>query len=76
MELTSLHLEKFTKDSSRKDLKKDMEDAFILMVSLTKAFGAKIIKSGLERWSSRTKSFLLAFLSRIVLKLKDFSWAQ
>lgn len=44
MGLTSLHQEKFIKDSSRKDLSRVMEDAFILMVSLIKAFGAKIIK--------------------------------
>lgn len=49
MEHTYLHREKCTKDSSRKDLRRDMEDAFILMVSLMKVFGARIIKSDLER---------------------------
>lgn len=44
MELISFHQEKCIKDSSRKDLKKDTGDAFILMVSLIKAFGARIIK--------------------------------
>lgn len=76
MELTSLHQEKFIKDSSRKDLKRVMEGAFILMGSLMKAFGAKIIKLGLERLNFQTKSYLLGFLSRIVLRHKGFSWVQ
>lgn len=44
MELTSLHQEKFFKDNSRKDLKRGTEGVFILMASLIKAFGVKIIK--------------------------------
>lgn len=49
MEHTYLYREKFIKGSSRKDLRRGMEDAFILMGNLMKVFGARIIKSGSER---------------------------